>query len=103
MIGKLIFSHLLSFFIFFIPAEFFINRNQLIGVIFIIINLGGFKTHFINTYFRCQLFYVFNLVLIWFYNQELEEYKWCFAIKRFFPLYNVLCTFNNFINIASDT
>ena len=102
MIGKLVFGNLFSVFIFFIPAEFFINGNQLIGIIFIIINLGSFKTNFINTHFCGKFFYFFYLVFIWLYYQELEKYKWCFAFKLFLPLYNVLCSFNYFIDIAAN-
>src|SRR5450432_552738 len=102
MIGEFVFGHLFPFFIFLIPAEFFINRNQLIRVIFIIVNLGSFKTHFINTYLGGKFFYFFNLVLVGLYYKELEKHKWCFAIKCSFPLDNILCSFNYFIDIAPN-
>ena len=40
----------------FITAVFFVGRYQLIGIVFIIVNLGCFKTNLVNTDFVAELF-----------------------------------------------
>jgi len=45
----------------------------LVGVVFIIVHLGGFKPHLVYPYFFGQAFYIFHLVFVGFYHQELEE------------------------------
>src|ERR1019366_1216332 len=102
MICQFIFGDIFTLFILLVSTIFFIYRNQLIRIIFIIVNLCCFKTHFINTNFGCQFFYFFHLVFIWFYYQKLEKYKWRFAFKFFLPFYNILCTLYHLIKIASN-
>src|SRR4051812_44846283 len=89
--------------IFFITAVFIIGRDELMRIIFIIIYLCRFKTHLVDTDLFTQFFYILYLVLIWFYNEELEKNEWCFAFHFFLPFYNIACAFQHFLQLATDT
>ena len=85
-----------------VTAEFINGWNKLVGVVFKIINLCGFKPHIIYACFFCQLFYIFHLVFIGFYNQELKNYKWRFTFQFFFPPDDIFRSFQHFIEIAAN-
>ena len=51
----------------------------MIGVVLIIVYLRGFQPHIIHAYFCCKFFYIFYLVFIRLYNQELKNNKWRFT------------------------
>src|SRR6476620_1654128 len=88
---------------FFIPTVFFIGWNQLVGIIFIIVNLGCLKPNIIHPNFFCQLLYFFYLMFVWFHYQELKNNKWRPAIRLLFTSHNVLRTFQNFIQISANS
>src|SRR5688572_4189196 len=103
MILKRIFYLVCSRIIFFIPAEFLRSGDQLIRIVFEIIDLGGFKSYFIYSNLGCQPGNVVNLVFIGFNYQELEEYKRGFAFELFFPFYNIPCALKHFIQLSTYT
>src|SRR5687768_13010487 len=87
----------------FTVAAVFINcRDQVIGIIFIIINLCCFKPNIINTDFLGQPFYIFYLVFIMLYHQKLKNNKWYFAFQFLFPFYNILCSFYHLLQFTAN-
>src|SRR5690348_7822149 len=79
MVLKFVFCNMMSLFIFLIPTEFLILRNQLIGIIFVVIYLCRFKPNLIHSDIFSQFLYIFNLVFVWFHHKELKKHKRSFA------------------------
>src|SRR5687767_4282567 len=65
--------------LFTIAAVFIDSGDQFVRVILKIIYLCGFEPYIIHTGFFGQFFYIFYLVLIGFYHQELEYNKGLFT------------------------
>src|SRR5688500_17135060 len=101
MIVQGVFKLHITLLVFTVPAIFLNSRDQLIGIIGIIVYLGRFKPNLINPYLFCQFFYILNLVFIWLYYQELEKYKRCIALPLLFPLYNIPCPFQHLIQFSA--
>ena len=84
-----------------ITAEFINGWDQVIRIIFIIIDLGGFKPYIIDADFLGQFFYCFNLVFIVLYDQKLENNKWCFTFQLLSPFYDIPGSFEYFFQPAA--
>src|SRR5688572_32352348 len=103
MVGKCIFQTVSATPIFLIPAKFRCSRNELIRIICKIVYLRCFESHIIYAALLCQLFYIINLVLIWFHHKELKKNKWRTAFKLFFPCHYVFCSLNYFVKLSAFT
>jgi len=84
-----------------VTAVFINGGDQLVGVVFKIIYLGRFEPHIVHTHFFGQLLYIFYLVFVWFYHQELEHDKRFFTFQFFFPFHNIPRAFNDLIQLPS--
>src|SRR5882724_1033510 len=98
VIERIFYGH--SFIVFPVTAVFIQRGNKLVGIIFIIVYLRGFKPYSVYADFRAEFFHGFNLVLIGPHNKELENNKRRFAFQLFFYADDVFSAFYYFIELT---
>src|ERR1700733_3097743 len=101
MVVQFVFHFHDTFIVFAVAAVLGINRDELVGVVHVVVYLRRFKPDGIHADFGAEFFDVFHLVLVGFYDKELENDKGRFAVQFFFPLHDVFGTGDYLIELSA--
>ena len=100
MVGQLAFEGVRPVCVLFVAAVPLVLRDKVVGVIFIVIDLGRFEADLIHAYFAGKATNVFQLVFVGFYDEELEKDKGFFTLQLFFSFDDVAGAFQHFFQLT---
>src|SRR5436190_4619109 len=75
----------------------------MVRIVLIIVDLGCLEPHVVYSYFFGQFLYILDLMLIRFYNEKLEYYKWCSTFQLLLPLHNITGALEHFVQPSTNT